>query len=76
MAEPPCSSSHLPDDLTPRQDAPGTRAYDVFNHGFFEQNLLVRVTADVIALSPPLIIEKQQIDAIAERPGTAISQVK
>jgi beta-alanine--pyruvate transaminase len=30
----------------------------------FEKGLLVRTTGDIIALSPPLIIEKQQIDQI------------
>jgi|TARA_B100000315_G_scaffold244200_1_gene268446 beta-alanine--pyruvate transaminase len=63
-------------ELTPRENAPGTRGYDVFNSCFFEQNILVRVTADVIALSPPLIIEKRQIDEIIEKLGSAIDQVE
>jgi beta-alanine--pyruvate transaminase len=32
----------------------------------FAQGLLIRVTADIIALSPPLIVEKPQIDEIFE----------
>ena len=31
----------------------------------FERGLLIRVTGDIIALSPPLIIEPAQIDQIA-----------
>ena len=30
----------------------------------FEQGLLLRVTGDIIAMSPPLIIEKQHIDQV------------
>jgi beta-alanine--pyruvate transaminase len=50
-------------EFSPRADAPGSRAYDAFVKAF-EAGLLVRVTGDVIALSPPLIIEPEQIDTI------------
>ena len=39
----------------------GTRAFEVFNKCFFEKDILVRVTGDVIALSPPLIASEQEI---------------
>jgi len=35
---------------------------------------LIRVTGDIIALSPPLIIEKLQIDQIFEALGKAIQE--
>lgn len=41
---------------------PGARAYEVFNQAFWDKGLLIRTTADVIALSPPLIINKAQVD--------------
>jgi len=41
----------------------GARAFDVFIK-CFERGVLVRQTADIIALSPPLIIEPSQIDQI------------
>ena len=41
----------------------GARAGDVFLK-CFERGLLVRYTGDVVALSPPLIIERQHIDQI------------
>lgn len=63
-------------ELAPRPDAPGARAYEVFNSCFFERDLLIRNTADVIALSPSLIIEKHQIDEITEKLGAAINQVE
>ena len=48
-------------ELAPRDGAPGTRAYDVFVD-CFNKGLLIRVTGDIIALSPPLIIERAQIE--------------
>ncbi len=51
-------------ELAPRPGAPGTRAYDAFTRAFHDGNLLTRVTGDVIALSPPLILEKAHIDRI------------
>jgi beta-alanine--pyruvate transaminase len=39
----------------------GKRAYDRFDKAF-EEGLLVRQTGDIIALSPPLIVEESHID--------------
>lgn len=50
-------------ELAPRPEAPGARATEVF-HRAFDSGLLIRVTGDVIALSPPLIIDKAQIDEL------------
>jgi beta-alanine--pyruvate transaminase len=52
-------------ELAPRPGAPGARAFEAFVK-CFEQGVLIRVTADIIALSPPLIVEKPQIDRIFE----------
>jgi len=46
-----------------RSGAPGARAYDVFLT-CYKAGVLVRVTGDVVALSPPLIIEQAQIERI------------
>ncbi|WP_304615896.1 aspartate aminotransferase family protein [Paracoccus sp. (in: a-proteobacteria)] len=40
---------------------PGKRAFDVFIKAF-EAGILIRVTGDIIAMSPPLIISEAQID--------------
>lgn len=53
-------------ELAPRPDAPGARATEAFQRAF-DQGYLVRVTADVIALSPPLIISHAQIDELIGR---------
>jgi beta-alanine--pyruvate transaminase len=50
-------------ELEPRAGAPGRRAYEVFLKAL-EAGVLIRVTGDVIALSPPLIVEKPQIDRL------------
>ncbi|WP_338849836.1 aspartate aminotransferase family protein [Massilia sp. W12] len=43
---------------------PTARAFSVFLKCFEEKNVLIRTTGDIIALSPPLIIEKEQIDRL------------
>ncbi|MBA4758891.1 aspartate aminotransferase family protein [Sphingosinicella sp.] len=52
-------------ELASRDGAPGSRAYDVFTD-CFQRGLLIRVTGDIIALSPPLIVEKGEIDTMVE----------
>jgi beta-alanine--pyruvate transaminase len=54
-------------ELAPRAGAPGARAFEAFTRAFHEQDLLIRVTGDIIALSPPLIVEPAQIDEIVGR---------
>ena len=60
-------------ELEPRPGAPTKRATELF-HACFDHGLLVRATGDIIALSPPLIVSKPQIDEmfgiIAERLAT------
>jgi beta-alanine--pyruvate transaminase len=52
-------------ELESRPSQPGKRAYDVLVN-CFEAGLLIRVTADIIALSPPLIIQREQIEQIID----------
>ncbi|MBN7803902.1 aspartate aminotransferase family protein [Agrobacterium rosae] len=61
-------------ELSPREGAPGTRAYDAFVD-CLKKGLLVRVTGDIIALSPPLIIEESQITDIVSIIGDALKRV-
>ncbi len=53
-------------ELRSREGAPGARAYEVLTKAF-EEGLLVRVTGDTIALSPPLIISEEQIEQITTK---------
>jgi beta-alanine--pyruvate transaminase len=61
-------------ELEPRDGAPGTRGFDVFVD-CFNRGVLTRVTGDIIALSPPLIIEKAQIDELVDTLSAAIKAV-
>jgi len=62
-------------ELESRAGAPAMRAFDVFVNAFFEQDLLIRTTGDIIALSPPLIISESQIGELVERVRKAILAV-
>jgi beta-alanine--pyruvate transaminase len=61
-------------ELAPRDGAAGQRAYDVFVD-CFEHGLLVRVTGDILALSPPLIVSHDQIDAMVDMIRAALGRV-
>jgi len=52
-------------ELEPIAGAPTKRAFTAFVEAF-EKNLLIRTTGDIIALSPPLIIQKSEIDRLFE----------
>ncbi|QYM72217.1 aspartate aminotransferase family protein [Pseudochrobactrum sp. Wa41.01b-1] len=60
-------------ELSSRDGAVGARAYDVFTD-CFRKGLLIRVTGDVIALSPPLIVSKEEIGKIVSILGDAINR--
>ena len=47
-------------ELASRPGAPGARAYDVFT-ACFQEGCMIRVTGDVIAMSPPLSIGEAEI---------------
>jgi beta-alanine--pyruvate transaminase len=53
-------------ELEPRPNAPTKRATELFQ-ACFDKGLLVRATGDIIALSPPLILEKSHIDEMFDR---------
>ena len=62
-------------ELAARPDAPGARAMDVF-HTAFDEGILIRVTGDVIALSPPLIISRAQIDELIDHLSQIIRRTR
>jgi beta-alanine--pyruvate transaminase len=51
--------------------APTKRAFDIFLD-CYDKGALVRTTGDIIALSPPLIIERSHIDQLVETLAGAI----
>ena len=61
-------------ELEPRSSAPTQRALEV-HRACFDAGVLIRTTGDIIALSPPLIIEKAQIDQIVGTIRQALTTV-
>ncbi len=55
-------------------DKVGSRAYDCLVR-CFESGLLIRTAGDIIALSPPLIIQKQHIDQMIEMLGAVLKDI-
>ena len=61
-------------ELSSRPQAAGARAYDVMVD-CFNSGLVLRITGDTIAFSPPLIIEPAQIDEMVTILGNALKRV-
>ena len=61
-------------ELEPRPGAAGKRAMELF-HKCFDNGLLIRVTGDIIALSPPLILEKAHIDEMIGRIAELVATI-
>jgi beta-alanine--pyruvate transaminase len=58
-------------EFAPIPGKPGARGFDIYKR-CFEAGLLTRATGDIIALSPPFIIDKPQIDRIFETLAAAL----
>ena len=62
-------------DLASRPDAVGRRGYEIMERAFHEEGLMLRITGDTIALSPPLIIKESEIGEIFEKTARIIKAV-
>jgi beta-alanine--pyruvate transaminase len=54
-------------DLASHADGVGKRAYDAMDKGFRDHGIMLRITADTIALTPPLIISDAEIDEMLDK---------
>lgn len=61
-------------ELEPRPGRPTERALKAFET-CFDRGVMVRTTGDIIALSPPLIIEKPQIDQLVGAIRDALARI-
>jgi beta-alanine--pyruvate transaminase len=61
-------------ELEPRPGEPGKRAFEVFLD-CFENGVLTRQTGDILAFSPPLIVEENQIHRMVESVAKALKRV-
>lgn len=62
-------------EIAPRAGAPGRRAYEAMVR-CFEAGVLIRVTGETIALSPPLIIEEAHIAQIVDTIRTVLGSLE
>jgi beta-alanine--pyruvate transaminase len=50
----------------------GDRAFNIFERCFHEKDIMMRVTGDTLAFSPPLIAEKSHLDEIFDKTREAL----
>jgi beta-alanine--pyruvate transaminase len=62
-------------ELEPIPGSPTKRAFSAFLNAF-EKGLLIRTTGDIIAMSPPLIVDKSHIDQIVDTLRTVLNEVE
>jgi beta-alanine--pyruvate transaminase len=62
-------------DLASRPDAVGRRAYEAMEHAFNKENLVIRITGESIALTPPLIVSEREIEQIFAKVADVIRAV-
>jgi beta-alanine--pyruvate transaminase len=62
-------------DLASRPDAVGQRAFEAMERGFHDVGIMMRVTGDTIAISPPLIMPEEMIGEIVDKLGRVIRAV-
>lgn len=59
--------------FAPNSEGVGKRGYDIFTRCFYD-GVLVRASGDIIAMSPPLIMESKHIDQMVSTLERAIKQ--
>jgi beta-alanine--pyruvate transaminase len=62
-------------DLASRPEGVGKRAYEAMDHAFREEGLMIRITGETLALTPPLIITEEQIGELVERVRRVVRKV-
>ncbi|MBC7452147.1 MAG: aspartate aminotransferase family protein [Massilia sp.] len=61
-------------ELQPIEGKPGARAFSAFKQAFAD-GVLTRTTGDIIALSPPLVLEKKHIDELFGKLATVLKNL-
>src|SRR5204863_2377005 len=60
-------------DLAPRDIGAGKRGMEALSASFHEHDIVLRVTGDTVALTPPLIVTEGQIGEIVDKVAETIS---
>ena len=61
-------------ELDPRPGEPAARAAEVFGRAF-DRGILVRTTADIIALAPPLVVTEEELGTLARVLGEVLDRI-
>jgi beta-alanine--pyruvate transaminase len=62
-------------DLAPIANLPGKRGFAGLNSAFHDNDLMLRVAGDTLALTPPLIVNEDQIGEIIDKVAKVIRAV-
>lgn len=62
-------------DLASKPDAVGERGYAAMERAFHDEDMIIRVTGDTLAIAPPLIVSEAQIGEIFEKTARVIRAV-
>jgi beta-alanine--pyruvate transaminase len=62
-------------DLASLPGSPGLRAYQAMECAFADEEVLIRIAGDTIALSPPLVVSEAQIGEIFDKVARVIKAV-
>ena len=62
-------------DIEPDPAAPGRRGYDTMRACFFDENMVIRVAGDSIALAPALIVSEAEIGRMVDGVRAVLSRL-
>jgi beta-alanine--pyruvate transaminase len=62
-------------DLASRPDAVGERGYEAMERAFQDEDLVIRITGDTLAIAPPLIVNETDIAELFEKTARVIRAI-
>jgi beta-alanine--pyruvate transaminase len=62
-------------ELAPNPDGAGVRGFETMERLFHEEGMMARISADTIAISPPLIVSEAEIGEIVEKLSRVLKKV-
>ncbi len=62
-------------DIEPDPNAPGLRGYDAMRRAFFDENMVIRVSGDTIALAPALVATESDVARMVDGVRTVLAQL-
>jgi beta-alanine--pyruvate transaminase len=62
-------------DLSPNKNGPGDRGFAALQSAFHDNDLMLRIAGDTLALTPPLIVSDDQVGEIIDKVTKVIRAV-